>query len=109
MGMQDRLFSAWSEGKKLTAHFYTKEVSEAEFRAIEAGWTTAPHHGTEVIFPSSHSIAFPMMVLQTLGILRVPMPAAHASDALATFLRFPFRGNALTQLKQGLASLGVTL
>ena len=57
----DHLKSTLNEKKKLMLHFYTKEVSEAEFHALEKKNLLAEEYGIEVWVETELLVCFLLM------------------------------------------------
>ncbi|XP_074872613.1 U8 snoRNA-decapping enzyme-like isoform X2 [Carettochelys insculpta] len=87
----DYLSSHSAEPQRLVTHFYAKQLSPAQLRALEEGATKAKDHGLEV-----------------LGLVRVPLyTLKDGVGGLPAFLSNAFIGRAREQLVQALGALGL--
>ncbi|XP_039631092.1 U8 snoRNA-decapping enzyme-like [Polypterus senegalus] len=81
----------WEEPFHLVTHFYTKRLTLAELRAVEAAAVQGKEFG-----------------LETMGLVRVPLFFLHdGKGGLPSFLCNNFIGNARSQLVDALKSLGI--
>lgn len=87
---QDYFFSSVCHSKKLVLHFYTKQVSLDQFKAIEMRSLNANEYGKEV-----------------LGIIRPPLYNYDKCRGFISFIQNNFIGNALIQLVKSIYNLNI--
>lgn len=78
---QDYFFTCVCHSRKLVLHFYVKEVSHDQFKAMEQKSLVAEEYGKEV-----------------LGIIRPPLYKISPNKGFSVFVQSNFIGNALVQL-----------
>jgi U8 snoRNA-decapping enzyme len=86
----DYQFSAINKVKNLALHFYTKEVSYENFKAIELEAMNSGDFGTEV-----------------MGMIRPTLYSMPNGRGLSIFLSHEFVGNSLIQFLKGLLYLKI--